>query len=34
MGDPKEKVSDEEHRIAVVVEEEALWLLDEERTLH
>ena len=34
MGDPEEKVSDEEHRVTVVVEEEALSLPDEERTLH
>ena len=31
MRDPREKVSDEKYQIAVIVEEEALSLLDEER---
>jgi len=31
VGDPREKVSDEEHRVAVAVEEEALSLPNEER---
>ena len=34
MGNPGEKISDEEHRIAVAVEEEALSLPDEERNLY
>jgi len=32
VGDPREKVSDEKHRVAVTVEEEALLLLNEEKT--
>jgi len=34
VGDPREKVSDEEHLVVVTVEEEDLWLSNEERTLH
>ena len=34
VRDPGEKVSDEENRVAVAVEEKALSLPDEERTLH
>ena len=34
MGDPGEEVSDEKHRIAVAVKEEALSFSDEERMLH
>jgi len=34
VGDPGEKESDKNHRVAVIVEEEALSLPDEERTLH
>ena len=34
MRDPREKVSDEEHRVAVAVEEKALSFPDEERNLY
>jgi len=33
VGDPAEEVSDEEHRVAAVIEEETLSLPDEEKTL-
>ena len=32
MGDPGEEISDEEHRVMTVIKEEALSLIDEERT--
>jgi len=34
VGDPEEEVSDKEHRVAAAIEEEALLLPNEERTLH
>jgi len=34
VGDPGEKVSDEEHQVTVAVKEEALSLTDEEKNLH
>jgi len=33
VGDPGEEVSDEEHRIAIVVKEQALWVSDAKRML-
>jgi len=34
VEDPGEEISDEEHRVAAIIEEDALSLPDEERTLH
>ena len=34
MGDPGEEESNEEHRVAAAIEEDALSLPDEVRTLH
>jgi len=34
VGDSGEEVSDKEYRVAVTIEEEALSLPDDERTLH
>jgi len=34
LPDPGEEVSDEEHRVAAAIEEQALSLPDEEWTLH
>ena len=33
MGDPGKEVSDEEYRIAIAVEEQALWVSDAKRML-
>jgi len=34
VGDPREEISEEEHRVAAAIEEEVLSLPDEERTLY
>jgi len=34
VRDPEEEIFDKKHRVAVVIEEEALSLPDEEMTLH